>query len=256
MIYYLLDLGPRSRAELWRSMVDSGKSEVVFPGTSMLAFDISPDGKQVVFATAIDGTTQLWLAPVDRSSPPVAIGNRGGMSPHFGANGKILFQQNENNANYLEQMNSDGSAPSRLVPYAIGEIQSISPARRWVMAVVPIPPQGNGPAHMAIPLDGGPPRRICESYCEATWSTSGKFLFVEVESSTPTSPGRSLAIPVGPGETLPELPAEGIAQLAQPSLIKGAQSVPHGRPIPGKDLEHVAYVKSSAHCNLFRISLP
>ena len=254
MIYYLVRRG--ASAELWRTMVDSDESEPMLPGVAMLAFDISPDGKQVVYATAIDKTTQLWLATLDRSSPPVKIGNRGGMSPHFGANGKILFQQSENNSNYLEQMNSDGSAPSRVVPFAISQIQSVSPAHRWVMALVPSQPQGTGPAPMAIPLDGGPPVRICESYCRPMWSTDGKFLFVPVEQPSIKSEGRSLAIPVGPGETLPEIPAGGIAPLALPSLIKGSQSIPQGRLIPGKDPEHFAYVKTSVHANLFRISLP
>ena len=84
------------------------------------------------------------------------------------------------------------------------------PSRRWLMAIAPYP-EGNSvvPMVVAIPLDGGPPRRICTSYCLPAWSSSGRFLFVPVEASSPTTPGRSLAIPVGPGENLPELPPGG-----------------------------------------------
>ena len=58
-------------------MVDSGKSEAVFPGVSMLAYDVSPDDKQVVYATAgRDGKSQLWVAPIDRALPPSRLGNR------------------------------------------------------------------------------------------------------------------------------------------------------------------------------------
>ncbi len=258
VIYYLLRHGQEgSGAELWRTWVDSGKSEAMFPGTSMTGYDISPDGKQVVYATAGSaGTSQLWVAPVDRSLPATKVGNVGATLPHFGVRGRIMFQQTEGNSNYLEEMNEDGSNRSKVVPYPIIEIQGVSPGRRWVMAAVPKAPDGTGPAELAIPMDGGSPRHICVTYCLPVWSTSGKFLFVPVEASSRTSPGRSLAIPVGPGESLPELPPEGIATMAEPNVVKGAQSVPRGNLVPGTDPEHFAYVNAVVHRNLYRISLP
>ncbi len=258
MIYYLLRREPEgSGAELWRTWVESGKSEAVFPGISMIAYDVSPDGNEVLYATAAaGGTTQMWLAPMDRGSPASRVGDSGGTSPHFGERGRILFQQTEGNSNYLEQMNQDGSNRSKVVSYPISDIQAVSPARRWVIAAIPKPPEGNGPAIMAIPMDGGPPQRICTSYCFASWSTNGKFLFIPVESSSRTSPGRSLAIPLGQGESLPDLPPGGIAPLAEPSVVKGAQSVPREDMVPGVDTEHFAYVNTTVHRNLYRISLP
>ena len=93
-LYYLLRRPPAgSGPELWRMTVDSGKSEAVFPGISMFAYDVSPDDKQVVYATAgRDGKSQLWLAPIDRSSAPKQIGHSGETTPYFGPRGKILFQ--------------------------------------------------------------------------------------------------------------------------------------------------------------------
>ena len=191
IIYYLLRRGQEdSGAELWRTMVESGKSEAVFPGVSMIAYDVSPDGKEVVYATATPGgTTQLWLAPMDRSSQAKKVGNSGGTSPYFGAQGQIVFQQTEGDSNYLEQMNLDGSNRSKVASYPISEIHDVSPARRWVIAPVTKPPEGTGPAVMAIPLDGGLPQRLCVSYCYARWSTSGKFLFVQLMGESSTSPG-------------------------------------------------------------------
>ena len=109
---------------------------------------------------------------------------------------------------------------------------------------------------VAIPLGGGSPRRICVSYCVPVWSSSGRFLFVPIEASSPATPGRSLAIPVGPGETLPELPPGGIQPLAEPSIVPGAQSISRAELVPGKDLSHYAYVNTAVHRNLYRISLP
>jgi DNA-binding winged helix-turn-helix (wHTH) protein/Tol biopolymer transport system component len=257
-LYYLLrhqdaNAGP----ELWRLTLDTGKSEAVFPGISMVSYDVSLDGKQVVYTSVgRDGRSQLWLAPIDRSSPARQIGHSGETLPHFGPRGQILFRLAEGNFNYLEQMNQDGSGRSKVLPYPIIEVQGISPGRKWLMAIAPYP-EGNivVPMVVAIPLDGGPPRHICASYCVPVWSSSGRFLFVPVEASSPSSPGRSLAIPVGPGENLPEFPPGGIPPLAEPSVVPGAQSLNRAELVPGKDLSHYAYVNTTLHRNLYRISL-
>jgi DNA-binding winged helix-turn-helix (wHTH) protein/Tol biopolymer transport system component len=258
-LYYLLRHPPvGSGPELWRMTVDSGKSEAVFPGISMLAYDVSPDDKQVVYATAgRDGKSQLWLAPIDRSSAPKLIGEPGGTTPYFGPRGKILFQTAEGNFNYLEQMNEDGSGRSKVVPYPISGIEGISPGRKWLTGFVPYPDGKKVvPMEMAIPLDGGPPLRICASYCVPAWSSSGGFLFLAVEAPTQTSPGRSLAIPIGPGESLAAIPTGGIKAGAEPDEVPGSQSVNRALLVPGQDLSHFAYVNTTSHRNLYRISLP
>ena len=52
-IYYVLRRGQEGYdAELWRTSVESGKSEAVFPGISMIAYDVSRDGNQVVYTFA------------------------------------------------------------------------------------------------------------------------------------------------------------------------------------------------------------
>ncbi|HEY3936497.1 MAG TPA: winged helix-turn-helix domain-containing protein [Bryobacteraceae bacterium] len=255
-LYYLLrglpvDSGP----ELWRTTISSGKSEAVFPGISMLAFDVSPD-KQAVYSTAAPGgKSELWLAPLDRTRPAKRIGDSGETSPRFGPHGQILFLRTEGNANYLERMNPDGSARSKVVPYPIGDFQGISPGGRWVMAIAPLP-DGSGVAPIAIPMEGGPPRRMYAGYTWPVWSTNGRWLFLMVEAPTRSSAGRSLAIPVGPGERLPSFPAGGIAPQADASVVPGAKSIGRAGIVPGEDPTHYAYVNTTVHRNLYRISLP
>jgi len=257
-LYYLMRHEPNyALAELWHTTVQSAKSEAVLPGISMLSFDVSSDGKQVVYAAAnSSGKPQIWLATLDRSSAPRAVGIEGGNWPHFGANGQILFQQTEGNANYLERMNPDGSARSKIVAYPISEIQAVSPGHRWVMAIVPNSPSAAGPAPVAIPVDGGSAKRVCESFCVPTWSTDGRFLYLAIQSATRSSAGETLAIPVGPGESLPNLPSTGIPVLSETSIVKGSQLVPRDDVIPGRDPSHYAYANNTVHRNLYRISIP
>jgi len=256
-LYYLLRRNTDgSHPELWRMMVNSGKSEAVFPGVSMLSYDVSPDGRQVVYAAPTQaGSTQLWLGPVDRSSPPRRLTDSGEIRPHFGPRGQIFFQAAEGNFNYLEQMNSDGSGRKKVVPHPINTIQSISPGRRWIVARVPVL-ESTGVATKAISVDGGDSQIICPGYCVPAWSSSGKFLVVPVEAPSRTGPGRSLAIPVGYNENLPQLPTGGIEPLAEATAVPGAQSIARGELVPGKDPAHFAYVNTTVHRNLYRISLP
>lgn len=257
VLYYLLGRGKGSGAELWRTVVASGKSEPVFSGISMTAFDLSPDGKRVVYTTvASDGTTQMWLAPLDRTSSAVKLNGSGGRSPHFAARNQIMFLQTEGEANYLERIDLDGSHRSRALPYPVEELQNVSPNQRWAMIAVAKTPDENAPGIVAVSLDGGIVRRICASYCTPAWSTDGRFLIVPVEAPTRTSPGRSLAIPVGPGGNLPELPVGGIAPLAEPTVVHGAESIGRAELVPGRDPKKYAWVNTTVHHNLYRISLP
>ena len=201
VLYYLLRRGEGPGAELWRTMLDSRKSETVLSGISMTAFDISPDGKQVLYATAVDGKAALWVAPLDRSVPATKLSIFDVQSPHFGDHGQILFERTEGINNYLERTNPDGSHSSRVFQYPIAEFQSVSPGRHWAIVNVAGMPEGNRIAIMAIPLDGGIPRRICASYCVPTWSPDKRisFLFRWMSPRVQT-PGRSLAIPLGRGK--------------------------------------------------------
>jgi DNA-binding winged helix-turn-helix (wHTH) protein/Tol biopolymer transport system component len=257
-LYYLLAReAAGSGAELWRTVVRSGISEAVFPGVAITAFDVSPDGRRVVYATAAPGErSQLWVAPVDRSSPALKVGDVGGTTPHFGAQGQIFFVQTDGMANYIEQMNLDGSGRSRVVPYSVSEVLGISPGRHWILAMVPAGPDGKGPGPTAISLDGKPPQQLCTSDCLPVWSSSGKFLFIQVANATQSSPGRTLVIPVGPGEALPAFPPSGVDMHTSTSMIAGLQSLPLAALVPGRDADHFAYVKTNVHRNLYRVSLP
>ncbi len=111
-------------------------------------------------------------------------------------------------------------------------------------------------AVVAVPVGGGLAIIVCASYCFPYWSPIGKWLLIPVEAPTRTSPGRSLALPVGPGETLPEFPPGGIKPSAEPAVVSGVQSVNRADLMPANDPFHFAYVNTAMHRNLYRIWLP
>lgn len=257
IIYYLLRRGKGLATELWQTEVDTGKSEAVLPDVSMASFNISPDGKQVVYATwGANGVTELWRAPMDRSSAPVKLGIPGARMPQFDGKGQILFQRAEGGTNYLEQSDADGKNLTKVLPYPISDLQSISPARKWVILAAQRPGQDNRQTVMAVSLEDGRRQILCTDYCAPRWSPDGRYLDITVQYVSRNSPGKAIAIPMGPGETFPEFPVEGIPPLADPSVVRGARAVPRSVVAPGMDPDHYAWINATVQRNLYRISLP
>jgi DNA-binding winged helix-turn-helix (wHTH) protein/Tol biopolymer transport system component len=255
-LYYLLRRpAANAGAELWRVNVESGVGEAVLPGAAMVSYDISPDGRQVVYQTEDRGASQLWLAPVSRDVPARRIANSGQNTPKFGPNGEIFFRFSEGNFNYLGRMNPDGSGRSKVFQVPANEFRAISPGKRWVV-VAAKRADGRGDGEFAFPVDGGPPVLLCSTLCRPTWSPNGNFLYIPVELASRKSPGRSLAIPMGPGETLPKFPPGGIEPGSDASVIPGAQIVDRAELAPSPDPSRYAYVNSTMHRNLYRVSLP
>jgi DNA-binding winged helix-turn-helix (wHTH) protein len=255
-LYYLVQRQEGSATELWRTIIETGKTEPVFSGIPIVDFALSSDGKQIVYTTAVPGrSTQLWIAPVDRSSPSTRVDVADAHLPHFGADGEILFQRAEGNANYLEQVRPDGSQLKKALPYPILDLEAVSPDGRWVITSLPKTPSTTIPSVMVIPLDGSPSERLCVSYCAAGWSTDGKFLFLSVEDQSRNGPGRTLALSFGQGLKPSGLPAGGVERITDAKTIPGATSIGHALVVPGKDPTHYAWVNTTVHRNLYRVSL-
>jgi Tol biopolymer transport system component/DNA-binding winged helix-turn-helix (wHTH) protein len=255
-IYYLFLQQADSEPELWRVNVSSGETEPVFPGVSMYDFDLSLDGKRVLYSgTSSNGTTELCVASVDRNSTPHRLAVPGAVDPRFGPPGKLFFLRTEGDSWFLEEINEDGSGRQKVLSFPIVDgLVTLSPYRRWVMTTFSV--QDSEPQFRANSLEGDAPKTYCAAACIPTWAPNGKWLYIPVEHASGANPGRSLAIPVGPGETLPEFPVGGLKLNAQPADMPGSQSVNRESLIPGPDPSHYAYLNSSMHRNIYRITLP
>src|SRR5262249_54298135 len=136
---------------------------------------------------------QIWLAALDLSRPPKLISSSGADSPHFGPDGVILFRLHEGNTHYLARMDRDGSARVKVSPHPVGNVQYISPDRRWITTFSPLS-DGRG-GTIAVPTDGGAPQIIClECGGPSFWAPDGRFFYV-------TQGLKMVAIPLRPGET-------------------------------------------------------
>lgn len=252
-IFYLMRRdSPQSPSELWRTEIESGRSEAVLRGVSILAYDLSKNEKEVVFSAQSSGKApQIWLAPLDRSSPPKLVTASGGWWPVFGPDDQLLFLWSDGTANYLVRISKDGSTRSKVVPGPVGNIDSISPDRRWI--VVLSAPVGT----VAVPTAGGDPRAIVRHSTQAVrWSADGRFFYIGVQGNSLTSAGTTVAIPVPPGKSLPDLPPAGISGLEDARALPGARVLDRWNIAPGPDPSVFVYTKTTVQRNLYRIAIP
>jgi Tol biopolymer transport system component len=247
--------GPEPAGELRTVDLASGNTGSVLPGVLIADYDISRDGTEVVFTTPDSGgESQIWLASLDRRSSPRQI-TRSADQVSFGPNGELFCRVKENNVNFLYRMNIDGSRRERISNTAILMKYGVSPDGEWVTAVLPGAADNKGSSEtgevpagtVAIPVRGGPVRRICGEGCPSTWSSNGKFFYVDL--------GQTRVFPVPAGKSLPEFPASGISINDKPDKLHGEQAIEHRDVFLGSNPSMYVFRTTELHANLFRIPL-
>lgn len=271
-LYFLMSNGQTRGNELWRDDLASGKEERLLPGYAMESYSVSRDGKEVVFAMKDQsgamkdqsgvmkdqsgamkdqsGQSSLWIAPTNRRSSPVRISSTAiEDSPHFLADGDIIFRAIEGGSNFLYRMKADGTGRSKITAEPILEVAAVSPDDRWIVALSTGPDEEHTVAKKAFAVDGSAAVPLCLFYCQINWDNSGKFVYIDVLPNG----GSSYLLPVLRDTGLPKLPPAGIS---------GIQDLTNGKggPIPffvesAASSSVYAYTRQNTRRNLYRIQL-
>jgi eukaryotic-like serine/threonine-protein kinase len=248
-IYYLMRQSSMSDLyELYSADVASGKTDRMLPGSPLVDYDVARDEREAVFTTRQNGGSQIWIAPLDRRSPPrllVPAGDR----PFFGSNGEVIFRVLEEKANFLARTKTDASGRERIVATAINDLISVSPNGMWAVAVMPVREQESSNTTVLVSLRDGRIKYICSGGCPATWSPDSQFLYMANVTA-----GKTVVMPATAVTSLPDAPAPGrpvASWLDQPGLrVIDAMFV-----APGPDPSTYAFPKAEVQRNLFRIPL-
>ena len=240
--------------ELWRTDLETGRSESVVPGFDILAYDVSRDMSQVVFAAIDkDGQSHVWLARLDRQLPPRALLAVASDSPRFGTGEEIFSRVTEGNAalSFIYRTKLDGSEPQKVVATPIQFFLNASPDGGWVTAQMP-GSVGRAGDTVAFPTSGGMPVTVCAN-CSAGWSVDGRALVVRLGSGDPPVT-RTIVLALEPGRMLPRLPVAGIrsvADLAGLSVLSSAE----GSLYPGVKPRQYAFGRVATQRNIYRVPL-
>ena len=259
-LFYLTDSGaPRGfrMGELRGADVATGQSERLLAGFFVTGYDLSPDGKQIVFASTHEGKgPRLWIAPLDRRSAPRRLSSADEDMPLFTPAGDILFRASERNANFLYRMKPDGTGRERLLPNPIIDTTGISPDGAMALVGEAVPDEDMPAGLVAFPLHGGTPQRVC-NICYGIWTRDGRYLLLYWFGDGAMDASRkTFALPLREGRMLPPLPPNGIKSRSDLDAIPGLRVIDHPYVVPGPDLETYAFTRTSVHRNLYRIPLP
>jgi len=237
--------------------IASGRSDPLLPGVEIGDYDVSPDGREIVFSRRAAGEAKgIWIAPTDGASPPRLVASGGENTPHFGPRGEIVFRYAEKNFNYVGRMNRDGTGRSKIAAFPISTFQAFSPDRAWVVAIVASADSQRSGASALVSTRDGTRHPLCARVCAAAWAPDGKYLYLTIEPKSRAGPGQSVALPVRADTGLPDLADGGFEAPADALEIPGARRVPQADIVPGLDPSTYAYVTTTTHRNLFRVRLP
>jgi DNA-binding winged helix-turn-helix (wHTH) protein/Tol biopolymer transport system component len=238
--------------ELWSTDLDSGKSEAALPGIAIaLCFDIAPDGKRVTFQTnEASGATHVWVASLDRSTPPQLVTPSGALKPGFGPGGRVYYEVRDGDRLLLLYDLKPNGSPSAVnhEEYPLASI-GVSPRGNWWLT-------GVTPA-VAHPLRGGPPVTIC-SFCSAGWGPGGRYLYLRFRGIGEMGGGKTLAIALPSGQELPTLPPGGLNSIEDAKGLNVVAEIDMSDKAlftPGPDPAVYAYTRVTVQRNLFRIPL-
>ena len=239
----------------------SGHSDSLLPSvqvTGLLgeAYDVSPDGGRVVVSVSDgSGNHRLWLASLDRRSPPLQIPNVEGDRPVFGPGGEIFFRHREGTTSFAYRVHEDGTGLRKAIEQPVAAVHSLSQDGQWLVVLLP----GATEASLtAIPLGGGSPLRIYGggiTQGHVSWSRDGRVIFIWVSTSMSMSAGVTYAIPLLPGHMFPHIPPGGFRSQAEIASVPGTRII-DAFAAPGPTSDVYAFSRETVQRNLFRIPLP
>lgn len=257
-LYYLVRRGPSlsfGGGEMWVRDFASGNSESFLPGYTVASYDVSSDGKSVVFSVVdVQRKSRLWLASTDRRFPPRQLPPTEAMGPVFGAHNNVFYRAPEGELDYIYELNLDSGAIRKAFPEPAINAPTVSPDGEWIVTTVPT---GEPEFHVrvvAYPRRGGPPVSVCQM-CFVKWTGDRKSLFLTFGLGNSMGEQKTFVIRLTPGRMLPPFPAGLIRSEADLTKLPVERTIPGVDVFPGPTASQYAFVRQAVHRNLYRIPI-
>src|SRR4029079_17782668 len=180
-------------------------------------------------------SSHLWLAPLDRRSPPRQIPNIEGGQLVFGATGEVFFHSVEGTSAFLYRVREDGGELRKAFDLSIVGLMGESPDRNWLVLGRGVP--------VIFRLDGGAPLQTrIQGKTLLRWSGDGKHVFVHRPL---TSSDKTYVFPLTPGRPLPETLIDGLPSEQDIVKLPGVRVIATTDVSPGRTVDTYAYTRAS-----------
>ena len=261
-LYYRILKGGTSpflgASELWVADLASGHNEPLLPGLSVTSYNLSRDGRRVVFsAVDADGKSHIWLASTDRRSPPRQVPNIEGDMPVFGLPGELVFHAVEGGGSFAFRIQEDGTGKQKLVSQQISELHSVSPDAQWLIANGALTAGESDISAMVLSMTGSSSIKILNGFCIAQWQPDSRFFYLSVLRGMQSAGayGKTYVLPVPHGKTLPDIPAGGFPSEAAIAALPGIRVINSADVAPGPAPDIYAFSRQTIHRNLYRVPI-
>jgi hypothetical protein len=246
--------------DLWVVDVDTGQAAVVFPGLKITRFSLAPDGKRITFTTADADGPHLWVAALDRQSPPRQLPVVAPEEPRF-ARESIYYVSRQPAPQgapvrpIVHRIRADGTSDEPIFPKDFRRL-AVSPSGRYLA----VTRRGYGNADVIgteiVDWQTGSTIPICRD-CSGWWSDDGASFTITRQDEAGDTFGLYV-LPARGDSELPDVPDGGFRDLDDTTHVKGARVINHagdvvldaGRP------DRYAFIREIVHRNLYRIRLP
>ena len=260
-LYYLVRTGTSAHfvsGDLWTVDLKSGQRQNLLPGFHMEHYDVSSDGKTIVFITPdAEGRSPIWIAALDGRSAPRRLTSLDAVRALFGPDGDVFFVGGERGSPFLYRIKQDGEELQKVIPTPVTYLYSISPDGNWFAIWMKT-------SVLLQPVNGGSPTVICERCGTAgeenrgatpplvSWSPDQKYVYLHY----PEPSRQTIAFPLQPGKVLPNLPATGLETASEATAMPGARLIPQARAFGGANPGTYAFPRITAQRNIYRVRLP
>jgi len=253
--------------ELWSVIVSTGEKERVLPGRVMTNFSISRDAKKVVFTSiGAEGGDGVWIADLDRRTPPRQLTRGGEFRAFFGSPGEIIYLS-QAPVRHLYRMKEDGTGNEMISSDPVTNLITTSPDGRWAAVLLPETVSGGGTKAQLMSTRGEKSFPICGEGCSigfgpnrvqaplVNWSHDGRLLFVGLQYFGMRSQ-RTVALPYRADVPLERLWPHGLTTAEGVAINPGATVIAEANAFPASTSSSYLSWKRATQSNLYRLPIP
>jgi eukaryotic-like serine/threonine-protein kinase len=250
ILNYTVEVEGHVSGELYAANLAGGEITRVVPGVQMSGYSISLDGSEVAFAAYDSGHhPRIWLAPLDRSTPPRQLFAEEGDQPLFAPHGVIYYRARTGNTSELLRFKPDGTRQVVFGP--VHELGNVSPDGKWITtwAQDPADPRPLW-KNFAVSTQDGHAVEICAD-CWINWSLDGRSLWLHAASGKGEQKTYRMALKVG--EEFPHLRSHSLRSLDD--ILAYKPTVIDVTAVPAPNGMGYAFLRQTYRRNLYRIPL-